>query len=247
MPLVRKALSEGLGLGLEGIMNRPNGPMEIRSEDQLRLLLNMLVPQHIDWGKDGRSRSLDHLITELLERDCRLYVIEWKGAQLILRDIKTATLYVTTERRAPAGSSPSVKKLWLREYHLVNGNRVPRSYNNSMSEKRTLDESSYLHAAIRALRKELSIDPKPEHFMPPYLFSMTEYPDVVGEWTPSTEQSRIEQIGLRDRDIRETPRYPGILTRNQLEHFMWLMPDEYFVPEGYHEPGTNHYFEWQPL
>jgi len=156
MPLVRKALSEGLGLGLEQIFNRANGPMEITSEKSLRLMLDMHVPQHVDWGKDERSRSMEYLIRELQERDCRLYVIEWRGIQLILRDIHTATLYVTTTRRSLKNYGPSFRKLLLREYHLVNGVRIPRSYNNSMSEKRTLDESSYLHAAIRALDRRVA-------------------------------------------------------------------------------------------
>jgi len=221
--------------------------MEILTENSLRLMLDMLVPQHVDWGKDERSKPVEYLVTELLERDCRLYVIDWKGTQLILRDIRTATLYVTTTRPAPEGTIPSFKKLWLREYHLVNGMRIPRSYNNSMSEKRTLDEQSYLETAIRALRKELSINPQPQHFMPPHLFSMSEYPQIMGEWTRRTSDTNIDNVGLRDPDIRPTPRYPGIVTRNQLEHFMWVMPDEFFVPEGYHEPNTNHYFEWEDV
>jgi hypothetical protein len=236
------ALPEGLSDALRDLYALSGDPVHIESPEMLIMILDAYLPEYKEWGTDERSKSVSVLVKELLERECSLSLITYGDKKYILRDIETATLYVTSKVHRPTDMNPNhLDKLWLREHHRKGDKIVYREHHNSMSEKRNLDHESFFEAAVRALRQELSLDPKPEHLLSPYLFPMSEYPtvhQVVG--IENIQKQALPSLP----DVRRTGRYPGTLTRNKLEHFIWDMPDEYFKPLGYQEPKTNHYFEW---
>ncbi len=179
---------------------------------------------------------------ELRKGECRLFVVEHEGNGYVVRLIRTATLHVKVQLPSPTSRNPSFQKVFrLKEYHLNDGKRKYRKYDNSMSEKLAPGET-YRDAAVRAIQQELGIFPEEAHLGPPHFFSMKEYP-----WFKNPGGIPKEEGGHlpNEPELRETPRYPGIYTNNELEHFIWHMPLEYCRPEGYHEPGTNHYFEWE--
>lgn len=242
------ALSEGLAENLQSLMRPENAPLEITSEERLMVFLELLVNEYKEWGTIPGSKPLSRFLDEFRNRECRNFVITWLGEQLLLRDIRTATLYVTTTLASfpPAKHLAatrkvwaSTRKVWLKERHLENGVMVDRKHRNSMSEK-LLPGETFRDAAIRALRQELSIDPAPHHLKPPYFFSVSDYPMISGTWTQNKKEDGLP-------DIRDTPRYPGLVTRNELEHFFWVMPEEYYRVDGYQEPKTNHYFSWEEV
>lgn len=232
---------EELLRGFADLYPVPLEPLKIDSEDSLRLMLELLVPDHGSWGTDGRSKPVDYLISEFLRNEAVFTLIDLRG-QRILRDIRTATINVTTMVPSPTERAPTLKKkLVLKEEHLVNGVMVPRRYQNSMSEKLFVTDESYLPAVARALQEELGIEVREEHLRPPHLFPMSEYQSV--QYVRAQETPEFSE----ERDIRTSGRYPGILVRNMLQHFIWVMPEEYFNPDGYHEQGTNHYFRWEEV
>ncbi len=238
------ALPEGLIHVLHELFNLSEEPLRIDSEESLLIFLELYVPGFREWGTAKGSKSVAVLLKEFREHECVLSVIEYQGTKYILRDIETATLYVTANVHQPTLLNPRhISKKWLREYHLEGNEAVRRTYRNSMSEKRNLVHETFLQAAIRALQQELTLHPSPEHLISPHLFPMSDYPMVQD----IKEMSVCERALPSLPDVRWTKRYPGTLTRNRLEHFIWAMPDEYFNPAGYHEPKTNHYFEWVPV
>lgn len=236
------------GWGLDELVT---APLPITSAERLGLFLELLVPDHTLWGtvdpETGRavlpgSKPVASLVKELHESECRLSVISWEGRQHILRDLRTATLTVMHSFPEPTEENPNNRRpVWLREYHLRDGEKVLRRHGNSMSEKAGSGES-FRAAAVRAIHQELSLMPSLRHLKPPYFFELSQHPGVRMVAGPKTAEPFIYAP-----DVRQTPRYPGILTRNELERFIWVMPRRHFNPDGYHEQNTEHYFEWVPV
>ena len=100
---------------------------------------------------------------------------------------------------------------------IINGNERFRNF-KSVSEKFKLDESA-INAAVRGIKEELGI--------------IIRDSDLVS----------LENV----KDGKESPSYPGLLTRYDFYDFRWDMPEKYFKPEGYiaYEENATTYFEWR--
>lgn len=249
------ALPPDLRSALQDEWERDRGdlsPISISNEDGLGIYLELLAPDHLKWGalnpESGEeffpgSKPVESLFAELRANEARLSVVTWQGQRYILRDIRTAAITVLHNYHDPKDGQPYHRTaVWLREYHLRNGQQVWRRHRNSMSEK-LIEGESFRDAAIRAVHQELSLEPTAIYFEKPYLFEMDSFPGVI----MPADQERSNDAFIYKPDVRHTPRYPGILTRNRIGVFYWAMPERFFNPSGYHEEDTEHYFVWVPV
>lgn len=116
-------------------------------------------------------------------------------------------------------------RLFLRESMQVfaNGTRRIRKQDISVSEKRQQGERA-LTAMARGIREELGIT----------LVDLSVLERIPGEFRSSSKSSKS---------------YPGLIAKNRMTRFRWLMPIEHFDPEGYveHQPQRKTTcFDWMP-
>lgn len=215
----------------------------LTTEDALIGYLELLVPEYRSWGDDPKSSSFGVLLREIESGEALVSVIERYNLRYILRDIRTTTLYVTATRPSlpgqPGHNWASTRKMWLKERKLIEGEMVPRKHPNSMSEKLRRGELTHRDIIPRMIKEELGIQVRPEYLELPHLFQAAEV--GIKEFRPPEARLYLE------KDVHPSEKFPGILTRNQLVHFQWHMPEEYFVESGYHEENTNHYFFWEEV
>lgn len=115
-------------------------------------------------------------------------------------------------------------RLFLRESKQVfaNGSRRTRKQDISVSEKRARGESAR-SAMVRGIAEELKIT-----LVDPMVLK--------------------RKRGHRYSSSKSSRSYPGLPVKNRVAVFTWLMPIEYFDPEGYVErqPTKTTCFEWFP-
>lgn len=225
-------------------IERPEKLIPLSGVDEIYTMLSLYGVNHSMWGApDTDTKSVEDLVREVLNHEA-LIALEYVKQEnvngfLVTRHIHTVTAQVMHDTHTPTLLNPNhITRQVLREYRLIAGKEVPRKHPNSLSEKvKWLERDNLVLALWRALSEELGIIVDGCYLEPPYLYRV---PDDARNFPHK------QLVGF-ERDKHPSGSYPGIWTNNQLEHFIWLMPDQYYNPEGYQEVGTNHIFKWESV
>lgn len=246
--------------------SRPERPVSFARRNSFVAFLDQRQVPYREWGEKTfkkrwkEVRRRDALITtgeEYAERDVIL------PPNCIVRHIRTATVRITHETARDANERRGLlRKEVLSEYEVrEDGSLEPRPYSHSsLSEKLHWSKSMSCdeHPAsglMRAFLEELGIQVYKNELTSGRLFRIP--PDIAylrgsGKGSGFDDvymQLQFQQLVQEHRalgiDLDVYWSDPGIITLNQLVHYIWRMPDRHYRPQGYVDPGTRYVSRWR--
>lgn len=235
------------------MFTRPKKPVLFTSRDELCTLLTRHAVPWETWS-DG---LIDNLWKEICDQDTLITVekLSYLEEVAIFRHIRTVTLRILYK-------SKDSGLLFLAEFKIKDGIRVPRTYRgSSLSEKmhwgvRAGAEELAPSAIIRGLREELGVRVLPKDISDKSLRRLLLTSDSQSWATRDKivddlhiffpDQVAVCRAANVELDIRWSgeSKYKGIVVHNQVMHFTWHMPGRYYRPEGYVDPQTRYFSEW---
>jgi hypothetical protein len=245
---------------------RPGNPVSFADRDALLRFLSRHNVQYQTWGK-GR---LDDLWKEIETTDALITVERIPGIDTVavFRNIRTVTLRITFEQHNE--TTPHTPAVFLLVEYRVGkrGELIPREHTqSSVTEKLHWNSPGHeevpMGGIIRVLREELGIQvPYGSLRFDDNLFRVS-----VGmrlSMTQLIEQSMERKVldlsaryadEIRDYrmnrnielDVRWSGRnkYPGIVVRNQLVHYLLKFDPENYKAEGYVEEDGRYRSIWK--